>query len=86
MLDLFADQPQRIELDGGVLLYYPSFLTHSHADQLLKSLQEQVAWQQSTIRIAGRDRLIPRLNAWYGDPRASYAYSGARFTPNPWLP
>jgi len=70
MLDLFDDQPQFIELDGGTLHYYPAFLTGSHADQLLALLQAQVTWQQNTIRIAGSDRLIPRLNAWYGDPRS----------------
>ena len=29
---------------------------------------------------------IPRLSAWYGDPGASYTYSGIAMSPIPWTP
>lgn len=32
----------------------------------------------------GRCHLVPRLMAWYGDPDASYAYSGVDHEPLPW--
>ena len=31
-------------------------------------------------------RKVPRLVAWYGDPGASYVYSGVRHEPLAWIP
>ncbi len=56
------------------------------SQQLFQTLQDQLQWEQSEIRIAGRFVKIPRLNAWYGDANARYQYSGALFSPIPWTP
>lgn len=89
MADLFAASPQNIPLPGSdagcELRYYPQFLDSLEADQLLQLLTKQVAWQQSHIRIAGREIAIPRLNAWYGDVAANYGYSGVQLPTNPWF-
>jgi alkylated DNA repair dioxygenase AlkB len=34
----------------------------------------------------GREVTAPRLTAWFGDPHASYVYSGVRHDPVPWTP
>ena len=32
----------------------------------------------------GKENPVPRLEAWYGDPGKSYAYSGIQMEPIPW--
>lgn len=62
------------------------FFENDTAQQYFHALQEQLHWEQSEIRIAGRFVKIPRLNAWYGDSKARYQFSGAYFSPKPWTP
>jgi len=71
-------------LRDGELWYYPRWLCNRTAQVYFNYLKRFCVWQQSTIRIAGREVLIPRLNAWYGDPGAHYQYSGTDFQPLPW--
>lgn len=61
-----------------------AWLDECAAWNLFERLQDTLEWEQSVIRIHGRDVRIPRLNAWYGDAGAVYAYSGTRFVPKPW--
>lgn len=62
------------------------FLPAADAAHLLAHLTRTVAWEQRSIRLFGRLVPQPRLTAWYGDPAATYAYSGLRWEPRPWLP
>ena len=34
----------------------------------------------------GQRIAVPRLTAWFGDPRATYSYSGITMTPEAWTP
>ncbi len=36
--------------------------------------------------IGGRQQLIPRMNAWFGDANADYSYSGVQMVRQDWLP
>jgi len=38
------------------------------------------------MKFGGKEVLVPRLQAWYGDTTTDYRYSGLRFTPLPWTP
>ncbi len=71
---------------GGSLHLWPRFLDSESADTLLNNLLHKVAWEQSRIVIGGRQHLIPRMNAWFGDANAHYGYSGARLTRQDWFP
>ncbi len=51
---------------------------------LAQTLTREIAWKQESIRLFGRERAMPRLTAWYGDPDATYTYSGLRNEPAPW--
>ena len=75
---------QIFEMGDGQLWYYPNWLSQAQAQSHFCYLSKHCRWQQSTIRIAGRDVKIPRLNAWYGEPQARYQYSGTLFNPLPW--
>lgn len=62
------------------------FLAPDEADALLDALLEGVDWEQHPVWIGGRRIASPRLSAWYGDPGASYRYSGETYAPKPWIP
>jgi alkylated DNA repair dioxygenase AlkB len=47
-------------------------------------LLAETAWRQDTLKFGGKEVLVPRLQAWYGERR--YAYSGLRLVPLPWTP
>lgn len=76
-------QYEKIILDHGELWWIPNWLSSDEADNFFQILNKETQWQQSTIRIANQNKLIPRLNAWYGDKGASYRYSGVHFNPLP---
>ena len=76
---------ERINLPNSELLFWPIFLSNQEASVLFSTVREQTDWVQSTIRIAGREIPVPRLNAMYGDEGTDYSYSGTRLPVNPWL-
>lgn len=82
---LFAAGPEVIPLEDGELILAAAAFDRDEADQLFAQLRQQVAWQQDHFRIADRQVPVPRLQAWYGDEGAFYAYSGLAFTPLPWF-
>lgn len=73
---------ERIQLNNADIRYYHRFITDHQAwfERLVSELQ----WQQSQIYIHGKTIAIPRLNAWYGDEGADYAYSGHQLVRHPW--
>lgn len=89
-LFIFGDVPlqsvELIELEDGEILWARQFYDPDTAQQLYSRLQEEIPWRQDSIRIAGKDTPIPRLQAWFGDPGMSYTYSGLTLQPEPWNP
>ena len=47
----------------------------------LHDVQHAIAWQQTAIRLYGREVMQPRLTSWMGDER--YTYSGRTHEPSP---
>ena len=78
------DQAGEIELPDAELSYYPELFETKQADGLLAKLKDGIEWTQNTIRFYGKESLVPRLEAWYGDHGKSYAYSGIHMDPKPW--
>jgi alkylated DNA repair dioxygenase AlkB len=68
------------------LRYIPDFLGKQAADEALAFLLESAEWAQREVKVYGKIYPQPRLTAWYGDPEASYTYSGLTWEPLPWLP
>ena len=75
---------ETLNLPDADVIYYDSFFSVENSDRLLDSLINQIQWKQNTIRFYGKESLVPRLEAWYGDPGMSYSYSGIRMDPLPW--
>ncbi len=66
------------------ILYFPRFLVADEADSYFEKLLAEVEWTQEEIRLYGKQHSVPRLTAWYGDPGASYTYSGIKNEPLAW--
>ena len=75
-----------LPLPQADLLFDPTFLPATAAENLLAQLTAEIAWEQRNIRIFGQEIPQPRLTAWYGDPAARYTYSGLAWEPRPWTP
>jgi alkylated DNA repair dioxygenase AlkB len=73
-----------IELSDADLDYHHQLFPFNQASKLLKTLKDEIEWTQNTIRFYGKESLVPRLEAWYGDSGKSYAYSGIHMDPKPW--
>ena len=71
-------------LGDGEIVYFRQWLSPALAWCYFHQLQRHTHWQQSSIKIAGKQVKIPRLNAWYGEAGASYRYSGRSFEPIIW--
>ncbi|MFZ6798306.1 alpha-ketoglutarate-dependent dioxygenase AlkB family protein [Undibacterium sp. Di24W] len=79
-----AEQGEIITLHDADLHYFPNFYSAVEADYLFELLRVETPWRQDSIRIAGVQRLQPRLSAWYGDTDAEYTYSGLHLVPLTW--
>ncbi len=73
-----------VPLPDGLLYHLPQFLAPDDASALSAELTCSLAWQQHRLTLFGRERLTPRLCAWYGDSHARYGYSGQALEPLPW--
>lgn len=82
-LPLFGQPPRRILEERGLVEYFPCFIADHQ--RYFDGLVRDVHWTQNTINMYGKRQLIPRLNAWYGDPGANITFSGITFNPMPWV-
>jgi alkylated DNA repair dioxygenase AlkB len=83
--ELFSEENQVFDLPDAKVEYFPAIFEEGLASHLLEKLLEKVEWVQNTIRFYGKESPVPRLEAWYGDPGKSYAYSGIQMEPKPWI-
>jgi alkylated DNA repair dioxygenase AlkB len=82
---LFPKTEQAFDLPDAHVEYFPRAFDQGNATRLLEQLLEKVQWVQNTIHFYGKESPVPRLESWYGNPGKSYAYSGIRMDPNPWI-
>jgi len=82
---VLSDEQNLVPFDGELYLV-KQFYRQPEADLLFAQLQAHLAWQEESIFIYGRWVKVPRLMCWYGDPDASYRYSGVNHQPRPWTP
>ena len=84
-----ADQgtfAERIPIPDGELTLYPRSFSEEESVALFQALFPQTAWSQHFVTVCGRRIAAPRRSAWYGDPGATYRYSGLQLEPLPWTP
>lgn len=75
-----------VDIPDGELIYDANFLSVTEADNLLRTLTEEVNWRQDRIRLFGKEHPIPRLQSFQGEPGISYLYSNLKLEAEPWHP
>lgn len=79
----FDSEANQVPFDGDfywIRQFYPA----AEADRLFEQFITELAWQEEDIFIYGKWLKVPRLMCWYGDPEASYRYSGVTHQPLLW--
>ena len=59
------------------------FMTPVEADAAFTALRT-LDWGRDRLRIFGKEQLVPRLSAWYGDAGVAYRYSGVEHVARPY--
>ena len=85
-MDLFTNEKTNLLPLGGTVNYYGRILPVARANQLLKSLLDQIEWKNDEAFIFGRRIITKRKVAWYGDRNFEYTYSNTVKHALPWTP
>lgn len=85
-LENASQQGEILSLPDGKITLITDFIAAATARQYYQALLEQTPWQQDSLNFGGRKVPIPRLQAWYGDKKSRYGYSGVALEPMPWTP
>lgn len=88
-MNLFSQsnqKPIRQELDmvDAKVYFYRDFFPKQEADKYFDILMETIDWRQDSIKLYGKQMLIPRLAALYGETDKPYTYSGIQMKPHLW--
>src|ERR1700730_10611930 len=87
LLNAFVDRLRRSHAgEQYFAVYGQAILIDDHGAEIdwpaiTRTPIDTIPWQVETARIFGRDMLIPRMTAWFGDGR--YSYSGILHLPAP---
>lgn len=86
MKDLFETQSRWITLvdSPGEMKVFPRWIESIKSMELFDQLKHEIRWQDEWIQMFGRQVKVPRKVAWYGEPEATYSYSGVEHLPLPW--
>jgi alkylated DNA repair dioxygenase AlkB len=79
-----APAAETLQIPDAEITYIRDFYAAAESAALLQTLLDETPWRQESLRFGGKEVLVPRLQAWYGDRR--YGYSGLKLTPLPWTP
>lgn len=66
----------QLDIPDASVWYIENFYPADRALELEHELYEQIDWRTDKIRIFGKEHMIPRLHAFYGDQGLCYRYSG----------
>ena len=74
---------ETIPIAGAEIYYDKNFLPVEEATTLFNILLAKCAWQRHRISFKS---LVPRDEAYYGDPGTNYTYSRREYKPLAWIP
>ena len=75
---------ENIPVENGALTLLQGVFPEWESQKLFVRLLDEISWQQPLIHVAGKKLRIPRLQAWHGDTKARYHYSGLSLDPVAW--
>lgn len=71
-------------IPDGEISYRPDFVEPDEAGQTLEALLARPDWERLHSTFFGREVELPRSTAWWGDPGATYRYSGITHVAEGW--
>ncbi len=80
-MQLFSREPQKLQLPGANVTYYPDFLTPEEASHYYNILYKETPWRQDDIKVFGKVHPQPRLTALYATNNLPYSYSNITMHP-----
>jgi alkylated DNA repair dioxygenase AlkB len=72
-----------IPIPDAEIYYDPHFLQPEEATRFFDTLLSKCAWER---RRGSFGHVVPRDEAYYGDPGTHYTYSRREYRPLPWIP
>jgi len=82
--EMFLNESMELNVPDASIFYYPQFFSKQKSNFYLNRLIDSIQWKQNTIKMYGKESLVPRLEAWYGEPGKNYSYSGIMMQPISW--
>ena len=82
--DTVKRKSSNLDLTDAEVTYHPTLFSSTESEHYLRALTDNIEWRQNHIKFYGKESLVPRLEAWYGDEGKSYTYSGITMHPKPW--
>nr|WP_241664433.1 alpha-ketoglutarate-dependent dioxygenase AlkB [Ningiella ruwaisensis] len=83
-----SEQPaanfRKLEMPDAEVWLMHNWMQASTANKLFLYFKDALQWSQPEISLFGNKLKVPRLQAWYGDKDASYAYSGIQMAALAW--
>ena len=71
--------------DKAEVIYKEAFLSNSEHDNYFEKINSEVDWGERIVSsMFGKEYVMPRDTAWFGEPGTSYVYSGILNEPLPW--
>lgn len=61
--------------------YLPNWVDKDTATLWFNAMKNEWSWEQESIKLFGKQLMVPRLMNWYGVNGAYYIYSGVKHTP-----
>jgi len=80
----FESDKEEFNLPYAEIILYRSVFDLSDSNLYFETLLAEVPWEQESIQMFGKMTPLPRLTAWYGDPKTTYTYSSLKNEPLPW--
>jgi len=83
-MDLFGSEAIDVDIPDARIRYFPNVYSEAAANELFADINQSTPWREEEVLVWGKRHKQPRLIAWYGDPGASYSYSGTQLAPLQW--
>ena len=85
LFDINPGDENILPKDGDARVYH-SFFTKEESSDYFEKLLHTIEWKQESMKFYGKEILLPRLTAWYGEQVSDYGYSGIILNSLPWTP
>ncbi len=80
---LYLDHLNLLPIPGEAF-FYPGFFEKEVSDQYFNYLNTQIAWKQEPVKVFGKQVMLPRFTAFYGDEGIKYTYLGVSMQASAW--